>query len=766
LKPGFYKRLLAVVLLLATQGLGAEQPGGVYLSPVSAANDWPLCTAPLPIPARPTVDVDLTPGAVHISADEADLQEEGTSLLHGNAEITRDRQQVRADAITYNQPSETAVLQGNIEYWDDSYYFNSETARLEFETDTGEFENARYVLKDNRARGQASKIRHEYPSLTMLNSVDYTTCDPQDNFWKFTAGEITLNHDKNWGSARNVVLRIKDVPVLYTPYISFPLSKERKTGFLFPSFGSTNRNGYEVQTPFYWNIAPEMDATLTPRVLSDSGLMMMGQFRYLVPQGKGELNAEYLPSDDEYGSEDRSLVGFTHNQSFADTGRLFLTYNRVSDKQYFEDFGRNINLTSTRYLERRADASYYGSWWDMSARLQDYQTVDSSIPALSRPYKRLPQIRFNAYTPYTNRQLNFHVSTEISYFDRDGSAVFPNDINGARFDLFPSISYPLHTASTYLEPKIGLRYTQYSLEDNAPLFNKSPSRVLPMFSMDSGVFFERDTSIFNKSFLQTLEPRLFYLYIPSEDQSDLPVFDTGLYDFSFDSLFREDRFTGADRMGDANQFTLAVTSRLMDQTSGKEAGYISLGQIYYLHDREVFLPAGKERDEDSSPFVAEIGTSIIDNWRLRGTLQWDPNNSKTEKLAAFAQYNPAPDKVINMGYRSRNTTDSISSSGTTTVTDIEQTEISFMWPITRQWNAVGRWYYALQENRTLDVFGGVEYDSCCWAFRVIGRRFLTNVDGDYNTGIFFQIELKGLAGIGQKTADYLRENIPGYQSEF
>lgn len=759
---GSYNQLLAVILLLAMHSPGAELGGEA----LPAAKDWPLCPAPLPIPERPKVEADLAAGDIHISADEADLEETGISMLHGNAEITRDRQQISADAITYNQATETADLAGNIEYWDDALYFSSEIAHLEFGTDTGQFENARYVLKDNRARGQASKVRHEYPSLTHLNSVDYTTCDPEDNFWKFSASEINLNHDKNWGDARDVVLRIKDVPVFYTPYMSFPLSKERKTGFLFPNFGSTNRNGYEVQTPFYWNIAPEMDATLTPRVLSDSGLMILGNFRYLLQEGIGELKAEYLPSDDEYGGRDRSLVGFTHNQSFADTANLFLTYNRVSDKQYFEDFGSSINLTSTRYLERRADAAYRGSWWDAKARIQDYQTVDSSIPALSRPYKRLPQIKFNAYSPYRNRQLNLNLNTEFSYFDRGDNAAFPDDINGARFDLFPSISYPMYTASAYLEPKAGFRYTQYSLQDSGPLFDSSPGRVLPMLSLDSGVFFERDTSLFNKSFLQTLEPRLFYLYIPFEDQTDLPVFDTGLYDFSFDSLFREDRYTGADRMGDANQVTLAVTSRLINQASGKEAGYISLGQIYYLRDREVFLPAGKEREESSSPFVTEIGTSIIDNWRLRGTLQWDPNNNKTEKLAAFAQYNPAPNKVINMGYRVRNTTDSISSSGITQITDIEQAEMSFMWPVTRQWNVVGRWYYALPEKRTLDVFGGVEYESCCWAFRVVARRFITNAEADYNTGIFFQFELKGLAGIGQNTADYLRENIPGYQSEF
>lgn len=745
------------------QNLGAEQPIGEDLS---AANNWPLCPAPLPIPARPIVEADLAPGDIHISADEADLEEGGISILHGNAEITRDRQQVSADVITYNQTAETADLAGNIEYWDDALYFSSEIASLDFGTNTGQFDNARYVLKDNRARGEARSIRHEYPTRSEFSVVDYTTCDPEDNFWKFSASEINLNHEKNRGDARNVVLRIKDVPVLYTPYISFPLSKERKTGFLFPSFGSTNRNGYEVQTPFYWNIAPEMDATLTPRVLTDSGLMLMGEYRYLLERGRGEFKGEYLPSDSEFGDQDRSLIGITHSQQFADTGNLFLTYNRVSDKQYFEDFGTSIALTSTQFLERRADAYYSGSWWNAFARVQDYQTVDSSIPVEFRPYKRLPQINFNAYSPYVNRRPYFHLSSQFSYFDRGDNDIFLDDINGARVDLFPSVSLPMYTASTFLIPKAGFRFTQYNLQDTGTLFKSNPSRALPMLSLDSGAFFERDTNIFSTPFVQTLEPRLFYLYIPFEDQTDLPVFDTAIYDFSFDSLFREDRFAGVDRMGDANQVTLAVTSRLINQSTGREAGYVSLGQIYYLRDREVTLPLGMDRDEDSSPLVAEIGTSIIDNWRLRSTLQWDPNNNQTEKLTAYAQYKPAHNKIVNLGYRMRKTSNNLSSSGVFRGTDIEQTDFSFMWPLTHQWNIIGRWNYALPEARTIDAFGGIEYESCCWAFRAVARRFLTDVTGDYNTGIFFQIELKGLAGVGQKTEDFLRENIPGYESEF
>lgn len=741
----------------------------------TTASEWPLCPAALPIPDRPAVDVPLGPGEIHISADDADIEEEGVSTLIGNVEITRDNQQISADSITYNQPNETADMEGQVQYWDDAMYLFSENGRIDFTTDSGSFNNSRYFLMDNRARGEAGQIDHVYPDLSTLLSVDYTTCEPDNNFWKLSASKITLQHDKNWGSARNVVLRIKDVPVLYTPYISFPLSRERKTGFLFPSFGSTNRNGYETRIPFYWNIAPDMDATITPRVLSDSGVMMTGQFRYLIDRGEGEIYGEYLPSDNEFNDEDRSLIGFRHDQRFADTGKLFLNYNRVSDKQYFEDFGSTLSFTSTRFLERRADASYKGDWWRMRALVQDYQTIDTSIPQFSRPYKRLPQVSFSAFSPFRNKQLNFEIDTEIGFFDRGDNAALVNDVNGLRYDIFPSVSFPVHNASAYITPRAGVRFTQYHLNDSGPLLETNPHRILPVLSLDSGLFFERETTLFNTRYTQTLEPRLFYLYVPTDRQNDLPVFDTGLYDFSFDALFRDNRFTGPDRMGDANQITLALTSRFLNHASGKEAGYVSLGQIYYFDDRDVFMtipgivPAvtGKVREEASSPLVAEIGTSIIDNWHFRGSLQWDPNNNKTEKLVAFAQYNPAPDKVINVGYRVRRTTNSISSPfGGSSLTNIEQSEISFHWPLTHKWSVVGRWNHAVPENRILEVFGGVEYENCCWAFRTVARRFLTDVDRDYNTGIFFQVELKGLAGIGQQTAEFLQESIPGYKSDF
>ena len=721
--------------------------------------NWPLCSDSLNIPMRPVVEAELEPGDVHVAADDADLEAEGFSTLKGTVEITRDEQQVRSDYADFNQGDNTANLEGNIQYWDESIYLEADKAHIEFNTDIGNFENAKYTIKDNRGRGQSSNVDMKFGIESKLKNADYSTCDPANKFWQISTSELKLDHVEEWGSAKNVVLKIKNVPVFYSPYMSFPLSDKRKTGFLTPGLGNSNRNGFEARTPFYWNIAPHMDATLTPRLLTDSGVMLVGEFRHISRKSHSELNAEFLPSDNKFDDKNRNLIGLKHYHQFGRTGRFSLDYNRVSDKEYFEDFGSNLGITSTRYLKQRGDISFRGSRWNTRLRLENYQTVDRSIPADDRPYKRLPQINFNAYSPEGSNKFRYTLASDFVYFDRgDDDTRTVDDVTGSRLNLVPSISYPYRTASAFLTPKFDLHYTQYSL-NNTSTFKSSPNRILPVVSVDSGIFLERDFSLFGKKSLQTLEPRLFYLYVPREDQDDLPDFDTGLYDFSFDQLFRTDRFSGKDRLGDTNQFTLALTSRLIDQATGREKGYLSLGQIYYLSDRDVTLPGGVKRDDNISPIVAEVGTTLFNHWRLRGDLQWDPNENKTEKLVAQIQYKPAANKVVNFNYRVRRTRT------TTNLTDVEQSDISFHWPVNQNWSMIGRWNYAIPERKSLGIFGGVEYDSCCWGFRAVARRFLTNIDGDFETGIFLQLELKGLAGIGRKTVDFLEQRIPGYESD-
>jgi len=743
----------SIIFLGLTPLVSAVELGGDYKTL--------LCPQGLNIPDRPFVDAELEEGDTHMTADFADLIENGVSTLSGNAEITQNAQQVTADNIEYNQPNDTANLDGNVNYWDETTFLNSKDAFLQFDNGIGEFSNADYILVDSRGRGKTENLTLDVGTRTDMEDLEYTTCDPDDKFWNFTASSLTLDHEKNYGKARNVVLRIKDFPVFYTPYLSFPLSKERKSGFLAPSYGTTNRNGFEFRTPYYWNISPNMDATLTPRLLTDSGVMAMGEYRYLHSRGSGAINLEYLPSDNGRGDEHRNYIDLELNQRFLSTGNIFTTYSRVSDKFYFEDFGRQLSVTSTSFLEQRADVTYSGTNWNILARVQNFQTVNRSIPTTSRPYKRLPQITYNYNRPKENQKLNFGLASEAVYFDRGESSAFSNNVNGLRLDLNPYVSFPMSTVATFIEPKLRLRYTQYSLEKNA-LFESSPNRILPIFSLDSGIFLERETSLFGNDFIQTLEPRLFYLFVPHDGQTDLPVFDTGQYTFSFASLFYEDRFSSADRVGDANQMTWAVTSQLIEQDSGQSFGSISLGQLVYFRDREVTLPGGLERDQATSSFVAAFNTRIIKDTYFSGDFQWNPNISNgTEKITLQTTYNPGAGKILNVAYRVvRNNEFNFIG------TDIDQSDISFRWPIKNNWSVVGRWNYAIPEGRSLELFGGVEYEDCCWGVRAVARRFLSSVDGEFDTGIFLQMELKGLAGIGKKTVDFLKQQIPGYVSEF
>lgn len=756
-------RLSSFQRLLAAWG--AAVSCNALAADIDQTAQWPLCPPDFIVPQLPAIDATLGPDDVYLSADQMDIVEVGISRLTGDVVVSSASQAARADRVDYDQAEQNADLEGSVQLWDQSVYLASERAHVELDEDTGTFTNAEYMLPLNRGRGQASQLFHEVDKITRLENVDYTTCSPGAEFWKLSAGQITLNHQTERGTARNVVLRIKNVPVFYTPYLWFPLSKKRKTGFLFPGIGSSSQTGAELRTPFYINIAPNMDATITPRLMEKRGAMLIGEYRYLFTDIMGQIDAEYLPSDDEFDDDDRKAFGLRHNQSFLDQrGRLDIDYAWVSDREYLQDFGTTLSITSTRYLQQKAETQYHGDWFRFLTRVQGFQSVDPSVPLT--PYKRLPQVRFDTLFPDRNRRLNFQFRSEAAYFTRDAGPPFPDDPDGARLDIMPHVNFPVRTLGAYLEPKAGLRYTQYSLENNNT-FKSSPSRVLPFFSLDSGAIFERPLILGDANYLNTLEPRLYYLYIPHDEQDDLPVFDTGLYDFSFAQLFREDRFNGPDRMGDANQVTAALTSRLIDQAAGRELGRLSIGQIYYLRDREVTLPNEFQEDEDTSPIVGEIGTRLVPDWDLLGTIQWDPNDERTEKLSARASYQPGNGRVVNLAYRVRRDERARQrTAGTFGIIDIEQTDVSFRWPLNPSWNVVGRWNYALPESKSLELFGGLEYESCCWAFRAVARRFLTDIDGDYNTGIFFQIELKGLGGLGRQAADFLERNIRGYEPDF
>jgi len=355
---------------------------------------------------------------------------------------------------------------------------------------------------------------------------------------------------------------------------------------------------------------------------------------------------------------------------------------------------------------------------------------------------------FNYSALQRNRELVPSFRAEVVHFDRTDPSV-----TGIRYDLKPAISFPMRTASTFLVPKATLQYTGYNLDGQPAGLDDNPGRVLPILSADAGMFFERNLEFAGQDFVQTLEPRLYYLYVPFDNQNDIPDFDTGLRTFSFAQLFRENRFSGADRVGDANQLTMALSSRLLT-SSGEEWLRASAGQIIYFRDRDVQLtPTTAKQTDTASDFVAELSAKVWDDWRVSAGVQWDIDDSRTDKKIVRMRYQPNPQRVINLEYRFVRET-------------VEQTDASFRWPINHNWGVVGRWNYSLPEDRTLEVFGGVEYDSCCWATRAVVRRFLSNTDGDFDNAIFLQFELKGLAGVGESAAAFLRKSIPGYRNEF
>jgi len=734
----------------------------------------PFCPIVFQVPERPVVDVETEEGDTYLNADSIDLTEKGISHLTGSVEMSTDTWQARADNAVYNDPGSFVDLSGDVKFWEESLFLAGDGAHIDVEDSTATVSGAEYYLHDSDARGRADELFIDPGTLTSGKGMTFTTCAPEngggieENFWRISARELHLNHDTDRGSGRNIVLKIKDIPVFYAPYFTFPLSRERKSGFLAPGIGKNSHGGVETRLPYYWNIAPNMDATITPRVLANSGVMGMLEFRYIRTGGEGRVNLEYLPGDVGFDDRDRSMLNIELTQSFLGRGRLYVDYNQASDPEYLEDFGTDLAISSTRYLPRRADVTYRGRNWSVLGRLHSYQIVDQSIRVTSRPYKNLPRLQFR-YRPLSgNKKINLNLLTDFTYFDRTGETGVTVDVTGFRADLYPTISYPIRTQAAFLVPKVGVRFTQYELDKQGP-FKKSPNRTLPIVSVDSGVFLERDFRMRDGDFQHTLEPRLFYLYVPHEDQNDLPVFDSSVFNLDYNALFRENRFSGYDRIGDTNQVTLALGSRLVNRDTGKQLASLQVAQSFYLEDQDVIrqilgaqgelVDIGIPENDLLSPLIVEASANLRDDLTLGAEIYWDINDSLTRKMALTAQYNPAGSKVVNLAYRVRR---AATGQIRRTPTDIEQSDVSFSWPLTAKLNTVGRWNYAVSEGRTLDLFFGVEYEGCCFAIKAVGRRFLSNLEGDFNTGFFLQLELKGLGSIGQRTVDLLNQAIPGY----
>ena len=744
-------RQLTIKILLL--GLGSALCAPVLAQFSNAPDTWWLCPADRVLPIRPQYAAPLESGSTEIRSDTTRIVKNSVTEFAGNVEIIRDSRSIAGDVVTYDDANSLFEVHGHATIWDAGLTWQGEHALFNMESDVGRLSDGNFWLNSGRGRGYAETVEADRrENISLLEGVDYTTCTAENPDWRFSANKIKLDHDAGRGSATHALLKIRDVPVFYFPYINFPLDNKRKSGFLIPTIGSSNESGFDIRTPYYFNLAPNQDATFTPRWMGDRGVMLGGQYRFLTEDHDGTLGVEFLPSDDRERNNARSLISFQH-RSYFDGKRGFIRSNiqNVSDARYFEDFGRSLSVTSQRFLDRSINFRYRRPrQYRVTGIVQSYQQVDDSRRSGAGPYKRLPQIQIQTLLPSRHLTLTPQINAQTTYFDRTGS------VSGTRLSVIPSVTYPFLKPYVKVIPKLAVRHTEYFIHDQGAL-NKHESVSVPIASVDSRLFAERTLNLFGTSILQTLEPRAYYLYIPKDGQDDLPIFDTGQFDLSFRNLFRENRFTGRDRVGDANQLTLAATTRLLSLNSGLEIVRASFGQVYYFENREINLP-GRLTDKDGvSDFVGELATNLGNGWSARAVLQYDPNNSTTERASYGVHYRPSGTEVVaNASYRRRRNIRR----------DVEQSDLSFRLPINNMLNLLGRWNYSFEKNRTLELVGGIELDSCCWGARLVGRRFIRNTAGEFDTGIFLQIEFKGLAGYGRGTDSFLRRSIPGYESYF
>ncbi len=710
----------------------------------------PLAQADCPAPAEftapaPEFEPVATTEEIEYESDTLDATKDGLVQMGGDVVIRQGEREVRTTDATYDPQSGDFSTDAAVEYADPNLKLRGESARVNTDG-SAMFEGAEFELPARNARGAASRIRADAQGELRLDDVRYTTCPLGREDWVIRASDIDLSQRRGFGTARNARLDFKGVPILYAPFFSFPIGSERKSGFLMPTPANSGRSGASLSVPWYWNIAPNYDATFTPTWYTKRGGRLDTQFRFLTRLGVGALEAEYLPDDQEFGSE-RSLVRFIDQSDFTDRLRLNIDATNASDSEWFEDFGLGPEGTSISFLDRIASLTYLGERWHAILRAQNLQVIDDTIDPTQRPYTILPQLAVTGAWPEQPLGLTFGVDMEVGNFQHNFDRAPYELATGWRLDVAPEIRMPLRGRGIYLEPAASFRYTGYKLSES-DTEDDSLSRSAPIYSVDGGMVFERLWGS-KQQRLQTLEPRIMYLYVPYRDQSELPNFDTSLADLNLVQLFRTNRYVGADRLGDANQLSFGLTSRLLDADTGEEFLSATVGQAYYFDVPRVQLPDEVSDDTESSDIIAELDLRAYGDWNIGMGVQWDPGDTRSEKGDVHLQYRPSFDRVANLGYRFRRG-------------NIEQIDGSVAWPIADNWSAYARMVYSLEDEQELDQLAGLEYRSCCWSVRLVARRYVIDRTGDVDTSVQLQLELNGLSSVGDDASAFLERSIPGY----
>lgn len=678
----------------------------------------------------------------YIAATRVEGHTKSKVVAQGEVELRKKGQVVFADRVIYDQSSSDLVAEGNVRLEMPDIRMQGPYVQLNLDTNIGDIKKPTFQFPTIRGRGKAENLHLAGKQQYTATNLEYTTCSAENEDWLVKAGSLEIDNIRQEGLARNARVEFLGVPILYAPRMSFSLSDQRKSGFLSPVYGNTQKSGNELSLPYYWNIAPNLDATITPRMMTKRGLQLNNEFRYMNPKYGGEAHLDILPNDSVTGTN-RLRSSLKHFQDLGNGLVASANLNYVSDNNYFRDLTNTVSTTSIVNLVREGALAYSGGWWSTAVRMQSYQTLQDPTAPVQEPYRRLPQITLGA-----RRQL---AGGDMGLIGEYANFSHSSLVNGQRLVMYPSMSYPLSSSpSYYLTPKVGVHFTQYSLGSNyTGGGSTNPSRVLPILSLDSGMVLERDWNLGGKNYLQTLEPRVYFLHIPYQNQDMLPNFDTAQADFNFAQMFTENRFFGHDRVGDATSMTYALTSRLLAPKDGAERLRIALGQRFSFKTPQVNLIAPETATNNTSDILLSVVGQINPRMSLNGAFQYNPNQAREEKLNLGFRYRPEAGKVLNLGYRfTRNS--------------LRQMDISTQWPIWKKWYGMGRWNYSLQDNRLLEMLAGVEYNEDCWTVRMVAQRFAI-ANNDYSTGVFVQLELNGLARLGSDPLTVLRQGITGFQ---
>lgn len=737
-------------------------------------------------------------GGIIIEGDRLDIYLDKTFTALGHGVLDKQDQHIEADRLEYDTQNKTIHAVGNAKIKTPDTYATGDQLHLNLDDTIGQMTKVNFTLKQaptlgvpltafnqasmrdvdltggdplsnmvanpnqvptkakagkkssDQTRGDAEVLFFEGEGKKRAVQSKFTSCEVGKDDWFIKSSEIKLDDIAKEAQAKNATVEFKGVPILYSPSMSFPYGNERKSGFLSPIWGTTSKSGFELLTPYYFNLGPNRDATVSARVLSKRGVQLQGEYRYLDDNYSGYNIVHYLPSDSLTG-DNRFLLSSHHKQSFGDGWYGNWDYDRVSDFNYFSELGSRLIMTSRVNLLQQATVGYNDAQWQFNVSVNKFQTL--SDDKNTYPYQRLPSVNLNYNNDFG--PLTFKMINQATRFELD-SSWDNNRPTGNRFVTYPSLSLPISSSYAFITPKVGVHHTTYGLNSTAGGFDDRYQRTLPILSLDSGLQFEKETRVVNRGYTLTMEPRMFYVYIPYRNQSNLPLFDTTFADLNMATLFTENQFAGFDRVNNANQVSLSLSSRMIDSSTGKERLSVSLGQRFYFTDQKVTLSSGTESINQLSDFVAAMNASLTNRWDMYGGWQFDTRGN-TNRANFGARYMPEPGKVLNLSYRYIDSTLSRVINGSA----VNQFNISGQWPITPEWYAVGRWNYSIENSKTIQAIGGLEYDAGCWQSRFVVQR-LSTATTTANYALFYQLELGGMASIGTSPFRILTKNIPGY----